>query len=166
MKRKLKKFLETETKSKAQILNRQHVAVQAPDGEVFTLITDIGKYESEETRLYFLHLIETIFDHNFSEDKETMYNKIWRELTFSGIGFLGMSSGNRKGERVRIGNQIRQLRGKKGMEARDLALLAGIDAANLSRIEQGKYSVGLDILSRIAFVLGAHIDLVPNNLEK
>ena len=42
--------------------------------------------------------------------------------------------------------------------------LAGIDAANLSRIEQGKYSVGLDILSRIAFVLGAHIDLVPNQL--
>ena len=41
---------------------------------------------------------------------------------------------------------------------------AGIDAANLSRIEQGRYSVGLDILSRIAFVLGAHIDLVPNQI--
>lgn len=50
------------------------------------------------------------------------------------------------------------------MEARDLALLAGIDAANLSRIEQGRYSVGLDILSRIAFVLGAYIDLVPNQI--
>ena len=56
------------------------------------------------------------------------------------------------------------MREAKGMEARDLALLAGIDAANLSRIEQGRYSVGLDILSRIAFVLGAHIDLVPNQI--
>ena len=75
-----------------------------------------------------------------------------------------MSAGDRHGDRVRIGSRIRQLREAKGMEARDLALLAGIDAANLSRIEQGRYSVGLDILSRIAFVLGAHIDLVPNQI--
>ena len=54
------------------------------------------------------------------------------------------------------------MREKKGMEARDLALLAGIDAANLSRIEQGKFSTGIDILSRIAIILGAHLDLVPN----
>jgi len=32
--------------------------------------------------------------------------------------------------------------------------------ANLSRIEQGRYSVGLDILSKIAFALGAKIELV------
>ena len=48
------------------------------------------------------------------------------------------------------------------MEARDLALLTGIDAANLSRIEQGKYSTGIDILSRIANVLNAYLDLIPN----
>ena len=51
---------------------------------------------------------------------------------------------------------------EKGIEAKDLAKLANIDAANLSRIEQGKYSVGLDILSKLAFVLGYHIDFVPN----
>lgn len=49
------------------------------------------------------------------------------------------------------------------MEARDLARLAGIDAANLSRIENGKYSVGLDILSKIAAVLGKKIDFVDLN---
>ena len=52
------------------------------------------------------------------------------------------------------------------MDARDLAILTGIDAANLSRIEQGKYSTGVDILSRICVVLDAHLDLVPNTLEK
>lgn len=52
------------------------------------------------------------------------------------------------------------------MEARDLALLAGIDAANLSRIEQGKYSTGVDILSRIAVILDAHLDLIPNTSNK
>ena len=46
------------------------------------------------------------------------------------------------------------------MEARDLAKLAGIDAANLSRIEKGIYSVGLDILSKIAAVFGKKIDFV------
>ena len=46
------------------------------------------------------------------------------------------------------------------MEARDFARLAGIDAANLSRIEKGKYSVGLDILSKIAAALGKKIDFV------
>ena len=52
------------------------------------------------------------------------------------------------------------------MEARDLALLSGIDAANLSRIEQGKYSTGVDILSRICIVLDAHLDLIPNSDTK
>lgn len=156
--------METETRSKAQILDRQQIDVQAPDGEVFNLISGIGKYDSEETRAYYLHLIELIFDRNFSEDKETMSSRIWRDLMLNGVDFLGMNTGNRQSERVRIGAQIRRLREKKGMEARDLALLANIDAANLCRIEQGKYSVGLDILSRIAFVLGAHLDLVSNEI--
>jgi transcriptional regulator with XRE-family HTH domain len=46
------------------------------------------------------------------------------------------------------------------MEAKQLAIITNIDAANLSRIEQGKYSVGLDILSKISLALGAKVDLV------
>ncbi|MBQ3657115.1 MAG: helix-turn-helix transcriptional regulator [Bacteroidales bacterium] len=65
-----------------------------------------------------------------------------------------------------MGRRIRELREAKRMEARDLALLAGIDAANLSRIEQGKYSTGVDILSRIAVILDAHLDLIPNTSNK
>lgn len=158
----MKKFMETETRSKAQILDRHYVEVQTPDGELFNLLTNIGEYNVEETQAYYLHLIEFIFDKHFSDDKEKMTNRISWELFNSGINFLGMSSGNRQGERIRIGKKIRELRERKGMEARDLALLSNIDAANLSRIEQGKYSTGLDILSRIAFVLGAHLDLIPN----
>lgn len=152
-------------KSKAQVLDNRIVEVQAQDGEVFQVLTDIGKYHEAKTINYYLHLIECIFDKNFSEDKESMSSNIWRDLMLNGVNFLGMSGGNRASERVRIGGQIRKLRENKGMEARDLALLANIDPANLSRIEKGKYSVGLDILSRIAFVLGAHIDLVPNATE-
>ena len=150
------------TKSKAQILDEHYVEVQTSDGEIFKIISDIAKYDSEETKAYYLHLMEFIFDKNYSEDKEMMLNRISRDFLLNAVPSMGIGVGNRQSERVRIGQRIRELREAKRMEARDLALLAGIDAANLSRIEQGKYSTGVDILSRIAIILDAHLDLIPN----
>ncbi len=49
------------------------------------------------------------------------------------------------------------------INARDVAQLADIDASNLSRIEKGKYSAGLDILCRIAAAMDCHLDIVPNS---
>lgn len=158
-----KKFMETPTRSRAQILDSKKVEVQTPDGELFSIISDLAKYNSDEYKNYFLHLIEFIFDRNFSEDKEKMINRIQKDFLLNAVPSMGMDSGNRQDERVRIGRKIRELREKKRMEARDLALLTGIDAANLSRIEQGKYSTGIDILSRICVVLDAHLDLIPNH---
>ncbi len=163
MDKNLKKFMETPTKSRAQILDRNTVEVQTPDGELFSIISDLAKYDSDEYKNYVLHLIEFIFDRNYSEDKETMINRIQREFLLNAVPSMGMDSGNRQDERVRIGRRIRELRERKRMEARDLALLTGIDAANLSRIEQGKYSTGVDILSRICVILDAHLDLIPNH---
>ena len=163
MDKNLKKFMEVPTKSRAQILDRQTVEVQTPDGELFTIYSDLAKYDSDEYKNYVLHLIEFIFDRNFSEDKETMISRIQREFLLNAVPSMGMDSGNRQDERVRIGKRIRELREQKRMEARDLAILAGIDAANLSRIEQGKYSTGVDILSRICIILDVHLDLTPNH---
>lgn len=163
MDKNIKKFMETTTISKAQILDKYYVEVQTKDGEIFKIISDISKFESDEYKAYILHLIEFIFDRNFSEDKETMIERISLEFLRNGVPSMGVDSGSRQSERVRIGQRIRELRVNKKMEGRDLALLAGIDAANLSRIEQGKYSTGIDILSRIAIVLDAHLDLVPNS---
>lgn len=163
MDKNLKKFMEVPTKSRAQILNRQTVEVQTPDGELFTIYSDLAKYDSDEYKNYVLHLIEFIFDRNFSEDKETMIGRIQREFLLNAVPSMGIDSGNRQDERVRIGKRIRELREQKRMESRDLAILAGIDAANLSRIEQGKYSTGVDILSRICIILDAHLDLIPNH---
>lgn len=160
MNKELKKFMSMEFKTQAEVLDPKVVKVTAPDGEVFQVLCQIGKYISEETRKYELHLVEAIFDKNYSPDKELMINNIWRDAMLNGISFLGISSGDRQGERTRIGNRIRQIREERGIEARDLAKLAGIDAANLSRIENGKYSVGIDILSKIAASLGKKLDLV------
>jgi DNA-binding XRE family transcriptional regulator len=161
MNKHINEFLAREFKSKATILDSKMVQVVAPNGEIFDVIAQIGIYSSEETRMYSLRLMERIFDEHFSEDKEIMTNNIWRDFMKNGVNFLGMSSGDRQGERTRIGKKIRQIREEKGIEAKDLARLANIDAANFSRIEQGKYSVGIDILSKIAFVLGHQIDIIP-----
>lgn len=164
MNKELKNFLATEFKSKATITDDKIVEVIAPDGEIFSLLTRIGSYTSKDTCEYQLHLVEYVFDKNFSEDKEIMANNIYRDLMLNGVTFMGLSSGDRQGERTRIGKKIREIREDKEIEAKDLAKLANVDAANLSRIEKGKYSVGLDILSRIAFVLGCQIDIVHTKL--
>lgn len=160
MNKVLKKFMTTDFRSIARIQDNKTVVVTAPDGEQFQLMCSVGKYLDEDYRKYELHLIEWIFDKCFSDDKEQMVNAIWRESMLNGVSFIGMSSGDRQSERVRIGTRIRQIREERGIEARDLAKLAGIDAANLSRIENGKYSVGLDILSKVAASLGKKIDFV------
>lgn len=63
-------------------------------------------------------------------------------------------------ERKRIVKRIREIREEKRIEARQLSAITGINPANLSRIEQGKVSTGLDILSKIANALGYKLDFV------
>jgi DNA-binding XRE family transcriptional regulator len=157
-------FLAFEFKSKARVIDDNVVEVSAPDGEVFSVLVSTGKYTDEKYRHYELHVIEWIFDLSFSEDKELMTQKIWNGLIFNGVSFMGMSPGDKQVERTRIGSKIRQIREEKGIEAKDLARLTKINAANLSRIEKGKYSVGLDILSKLAAALGYHIDIVPKHM--
>ena len=68
--------MDTPTRSRAQILDEHQVEVQTPDGEIFTMWSDLAKYDSDEYKNYVLHLIEFIFDRNFSDDKEKMINRI------------------------------------------------------------------------------------------
>jgi len=73
-------------------------------------------------------------------------------------------------ERIRIGQRIRELRHKRGMFQSQLAEISGITNVNVSRIEAGKYSAGLDVLAKIASALGCDIDFIEkennfNNLK-
>ena len=63
-------------------------------------------------------------------------------------------------ERQRVGQRIAELRTAKGMTQSDLADRTGILRPHISRIEQGKYSVGLDTLAVIAEALGCTIDFI------
>lgn len=61
-------------------------------------------------------------------------------------------------ERLRIGQRIAELRSQKGMTQQQLADKTGLIRAHISRIEQGKYSVGFDTLQLIAEAFGCKID--------
>lgn len=61
-------------------------------------------------------------------------------------------------ERIRIGKRIAAIRSEKNLSQSDLAKLTGMTPGNISRIESGKYSTGIDILSRIADVLGYRLE--------
>lgn len=62
--------------------------------------------------------------------------------------------------RARIGRRIVELRSQFKMTQEELSQKTGIQRSHISRIEAGRYSVGIDILQKIARVFGKDVDLV------
>lgn len=63
-------------------------------------------------------------------------------------------------ERERIGKRIAEIRKSKGLSQAKLAELTNIAPGNIARIETGKYSTGIDLLSKIADALGYKLDFI------
>jgi len=61
-----------------------------------------------------------------------------------------------------FGRKIVQARTMARLRQEELANSAGITQNNLSRIENGKYNPGLDILLRIANALKMELGFTPN----
>lgn len=62
--------------------------------------------------------------------------------------------------RERIGQRIAQLRKEAGLSQMALAEKAGVTQNAVYRIENGKFSVGVDVLDRLVTALGARIEIV------
>lgn len=156
--------------TKARFVDNFTIEVTAQDGEKFiwktlfsTPIKD-QQYYAERLAYYF----EKYSKENIGDNTGMgMQYWIWIQMTYcEGLAIEG-GKGDREDERIflnqeriKIGARIRELRKEKNIEAKMLSQLANIDAANLSRIEQGRYSVGLDVLSKIAIALSAKIELI------
>lgn len=74
-------------------------------------------------------------------------------------------------ERQNIGSLIREVRMKRGVSSKDVAMLVGLAAPNYSRIESGLTSPTYKTLMRIFDVLDIHMniqpaDLAPINIEE
>lgn len=61
-----------------------------------------------------------------------------------------------------IGEQIAQLRLKRGLSVRQLADLCGMDYSNLSKIERGTYNASIAVINKILTALDAQIKIVEN----
>jgi DNA-binding XRE family transcriptional regulator len=58
-----------------------------------------------------------------------------------------------------LGERIKRLRTEQGFTQEQLAERVGITKSNICNIEAGKYSVGFDILYKIATALGTKLEL-------
>ncbi len=67
-------------------------------------------------------------------------------------------------ERQNIGSLIREVRMKRGVSSKDVAMLVGLAAPNYSRIESGQTSPTYKTLVRIFDVLDIHMDVQPADL--
>ena len=151
--------------SKVTFLDERKAKVDLYNGETWIVgFPSLTNYLSGE---HFIRLLGFGFDlfWGLSGTLEGDFRRINEYIYHDGYDmmFYIVLEPKRSEERERIGNRIKELRKKKGLDAKELASRIGIDASNLSRIEQGRYSVGLDILSKIASALGAKVDIIENS---
>lgn len=59
----------------------------------------------------------------------------------------------------RIGQRVREERGRQGMDQRTLATVANVGVRSVHRVEHGEPTVRLDVLTRILAALGLRLDV-------
>ena len=62
--------------------------------------------------------------------------------------------------RKKMGTRIAELRAQKGWSQAELAEKVGLRQLHINRVENGQYSTGIDILGKMADVLGCDIDFI------
>ena len=63
-------------------------------------------------------------------------------------------------DRIRIGNRLRELREAQGLTTTQLGERCCLTQSTISKVENGKWSVSLDILSKVCEALGAKVEIV------
>ena len=61
--------------------------------------------------------------------------------------------------RLRIGQAIATIRKENGLSVRQLAELSGVTFQNINKIVLGNYSVGIDVLTKIADALDCEVTI-------
>lgn len=152
---------------KITFLDPSRARVETDSGEVFILgFGSIFNYQlDQQFDGYFTKTLTALFDKYYDGDLNSVWGKIEAGMIRARLTPIFWAIDDRNKERERIGNRIKELRKEQGMDAKELAQKIGTDASNLSRIEQGRFSVGIDTLCKIANVLNTRIDFVPINKE-
>ncbi len=138
---------------------QSEIRLQHSTGEVTTLFfSSVFPMQAQE---YYMQAINALLAQRPDlSPKDDLYGIFTRWFVQCSLEMpLGVGT-SKSEERIRIGRRIREIREEKHLEAKTLSALTGIDAANLCRIEQGKQSAGIDVLSKIANAMGYKIDFV------
>ena len=69
-------------------------------------------------------------------------------------------------QRVKFGKHVACLRKAQRMTEQQLAEMAGLKPVTVKNIEAGNFNVPLDVLCRIAVVLGGELKIVLNDLSE
>lgn len=149
--------------TKVEFLDPLRVRVETSNGDVYLIgYTDNTNYQIEQQCDHFYtKCVSLIFDKYYDGNEKTIWGPILAEMyRWRLYPFMWVMMDKDK-ERARIGNRIVELRKERKMDAKELAQKVGIDPGNLSRIEKGHFSVGIDILNKIASVLNMKLDFVP-----
>lgn len=93
-----------------------------------------------------------LFDELFSQSSDEELQDFYSDLSFA-------CERENRGIRSAIGKRIKSIRLQRDMTQQELATAAGITKANVCRVEEGKYSVGIDVLDKIADALGVSLEL-------
>ena len=155
--------------SKAYFIDDMTIEIEAPNGDVVDIKfgsksnSFADKFFKQHNMKSVTDLIEAIFDKHYKGDPSIAFGEVTRAFALNHLEIPFSAGLNKNQERKRVGELIKSLRKKKNMDAKVLAARVGIDAANLCRIEQGRYSVGLDILCKIASALDARLGFIENS---
>lgn len=68
-------------------------------------------------------------------------------------------------ERIRIGSRLRELREAQGLTTTQLGERCGLTQSTISKVENGKWSVSLDILSKVCEALGAELNINDKDMK-
>lgn len=63
-------------------------------------------------------------------------------------------------ERIRIGSRLRELREAQGLTTTQLGEKCGLSHSTISKVENGKWSASIDMLSRICEALVAKVEII------
>ena len=155
-------------KTKVSYLDPKRVLVKTPQGDSFIIgfESTMNYAWEEQANVPFSDFLGSLFDKFYKGDGNVVMGEITRQLMINGFSPVFSFQRDPIQNRVIIGDRIRELREKKGMDMATLAFKSAIMFSTLRRIEQGKFAPDLDVLTKIAQGLGMKIDFVELETEE
>lgn len=152
-------------KSKVTYLDPLKVLVETPQGEKFIIgfHSEMNYQWEQQANVPFIDFFASLFDNYYKGDERVIMGEINRQLIIHHFEPVFSYGRDPIQNRVIMGERIRELREQKNMDLLMLASKSGIQPNTLKRIEAGKFSVDLDVLSKIAQGLGMKLDFVELN---